>query len=71
MGAAPASTATYGFHFQGQNILASTIHQLGAKGLTTGHKLLLAGCSAGGRGVLVNVSPPAASSPSAAALRSL
>lgn len=52
------SDATFGFYFRGQRILRAIIgalvqiHQLGQR---AGHRLLLAGCSAGGRGALFNL----------------
>ena len=53
-----ASAETFGFVFRGQRILRAIlgalvgIHQLGQR---PGHRLLLAGCSAGARGAMFNL----------------
>ena len=58
-GDAAASSNTFGFAFRGARIVAATLtalvehHGLGASGQA--ERLLFGGCSAGGRGVLVNL----------------
>lgn len=65
MGAAPASDQTFNLDFQGQNIISGTLATLATNyGLGSGDSLLLAGCSAGARGAMVNVrSAPSPLSP--------
>jgi hypothetical protein len=66
-GDAPASTSTFGFAFRGSRIVTATIaamvanNGLGASGAP--ERLLFAGCSAGGRGVLNNLDAVAAAAP--------
>lgn len=56
MGAAPASDATFGFAFQGQAIISAAVDTLVSQyGMGGGDRMLLAGCSAGARGVMANV----------------
>ena len=58
------NTEQWGFQFRGQSILAATLAQLQSNyGLGAGHQVLLAGCSAGARGVLVNLDNVAAALP--------
>ena len=67
-GDAPASASTWGFAFRGSRIVTAVIaaleqyNGLGASGGT--ERLLFAGCSAGGRGVLTNLDAVAAAVPS-------
>jgi len=50
-----ASNQTYGWYFNGKNIVKAVVDDLLTKGLTTATEVLIAGCSAGGRGVLNNL----------------
>ena len=67
-GDAPASSSTFGFAFRGSRIVTAAIaaltqyNGLGASGGP--ERLLFAGCSAGGRGVLTNLDAVAAAVPS-------
>ena len=67
-GDAPASNATFGFAFRGSRIVNATLTALVAQnglGSSGGpERLLFAGCSAGGRGVLTNLDAVAAQVPS-------
>jgi hypothetical protein len=75
MGDAAASDATFGFAFRGARIVSATItalmrsHGLGASGVP--ERLLLGGCSAGGRGVLTNLDTVAAMVPANVQVRGL
>lgn len=66
-GDAPASPATYGYAFRGARIVSAVIgaltqyNGLGASGQA--ERLLFSGCSAGGRGALVNLDTVAALAP--------
>ena len=66
-GDAPASNETFGFAFRGSRIVATTLTALVAHnglGASGGQeRLLFAGCSAGGRGVLTNLDAIAALAP--------
>jgi acetyl esterase/lipase len=67
-GDAGASAATFNFSFRGARIVSAAVtalvsaHGLGASGRP--ERLLFAGCSAGGRGVLTNLDSVAAAVPS-------
>ena len=66
-GDAPASDASFGFAFRGARIVAATLkalvaaHGLGSSGAD--ERVLLGGCSAGGRGVLTNLDYVSAAAP--------
>lgn len=67
-----ASPATFNLAFQGQNIISATLMTLTTTyGLGSGDSLLLAGCSAGARGVMVNLDRVAALAPTGVAVAGL
>ena len=72
MGDAAASSATFGYAFRGQRIIAATMADLQARhGMAAGADVVFGGCSAGARGAMINLDYIQALAPPGSTVRGL